>query len=138
MSEIKVYKKFDLNQTDVLINGRQIITIDSIEWVNQISESDTLRNGKIVSTASRSDGIRGKIVMEQSEKLLVAEELGAKDGNLTSKICDLVGYDQEGRHFVLKRVRFGNDGYRFSRRNLDDRIAIDFVVLGAIEFNSKS
>ncbi len=132
----QIYKKFDLDKTDVLINGKQTVTIESLEWTKTLKEANTFRNGKVVSTASAVESNKGKISLEQSEKLIIAEELGSTDGTLSDLICDITATDDQGRKVEIKQARFSNDGYNLGK-TADDKTSIDFTVLGDVKISSK-
>lgn len=133
----KIYNKFDLDKTEVLINGRQTVTIESLEWENNHKDADTYRGGEVVSTAEGVESKKGKIALEQCEKLEIAEELGSEDGTLTGLRCDITGVDVWGRKFMIKQLRFGKDGYKIDKKAADDKTTIDFTVLGSVKMKSK-
>ncbi len=133
----QIYKKFDLDKTDVLINGRQTVTIESLEWEKNWKDADSFRDGKVVSTASAVESKKGKISLEQCEKLVIAEELDSEDGTLTGLVCDITATDDEGRKIEIKQARFGKDGYKIDTKAADDKTTIDFTVLGDVKISSK-
>ena len=130
MAEQGTLQKFDLDKTEVLINGRQTVTIESLEWEKDFKDNDTWRAGEVVSEASAVESKKGKITLEQCEKLLIAEELGSDDGTLTGLKCDITGVDNQGRKIAIKRLRYGKDGYKIDKKAGDDKTTIDFTILG--------
>lgn len=132
-----ILQKFDLDKTEVLINGRQTVTIESLEWEKDFKDGDTWRDGEVVSTASAVESKKGKISLEQCEKLLIAEELGSDDGTLTGLICDITGVDVEGRKIEIRQLRFGKDGYKIDKKAADDKTTVDFTILGNAKLKSK-
>lgn len=126
----------DLNHTVILMDGKEIKTIQKLEWKKIIKQKELFEEGEIISISKKKMECIGKIILKSWEKFDIAKKLQSEDGTLTGKICDIIGQNIDGRYFILKKVQFEEDGYQWIRGRESD-VEIQFKILKGVEYKQE-
>ncbi|MCP4131543.1 MAG: hypothetical protein GY754_11245 [bacterium] len=131
-------QKLDLDQADVEIGGITVISALELKWDVSQKTADTMKNGRIISTAEADEQVKGSMTIEQWEIGFVEKqtrEKGKKNGTLVGIITSINVVDKWGRFFKAPKVRITKGGVKFDSKAADDKGSLDFCILDTYEAN---